>query len=100
MHLSAIPADIPDDLTVDERKLTDLPANWGEVPAPESLQEIGRSWVADRKAAILAVPSVIIPIERNHIINPAHPDSRRIRVANPEAFTFDPPMWKSTDRIF
>ena len=98
-HLRALAADIPDDVTRNEIRLTDLPPNWRELPPPESLHEIGRSWIAETKAVILAVPSVIIPIERNYIINPAHPEFRRIRVANPEAFTFDPRMWKPTDRI-
>lgn len=99
VRLRAIGADIPDDFTMDERQPSDLPANWREVPAPESLQEIGQSWIAGRRTAIVAVPSVIIPIERNYIINPAHPDFRRIRVVHQEAFSFDPRMWKSTDRF-
>ena len=100
-HLRAIAADIPDDVTRDEIRSIDLPANWRELPPPESLHEIGRLWIADTKATapILVVPSVIIPIERNYIINPAHPEFRRIRVATQKAFTFDPRMWKSTDRL-
>jgi RES domain-containing protein len=98
-HLRAIAADIPDDVSRDETRLTDLPANWRELPAPESLHEIGRSWIADANAAILVVPSVIIPGERNYIINPADPEFRRIHVTRPEAFTFDPRMWKSTDPL-
>ncbi len=50
-------------------------------------------------AAILVVPSVIIPIERNYIINPAHSDFRRLGIADPKAFTFDPRVWKSTGRL-
>lgn len=95
-HLRAIAADIPDKLSRDEIRLTDLPPNWRELPPPESLQEIGQLWIAETRAAILVVPSVVIPIERNYIINPAHPEFRGIRVANPEAFIFDPRMWKPT----
>jgi RES domain-containing protein len=38
------------------------------------------------------VPSVIVPQERNVLLNPAHPDFRRIRLGAPEPFSFDPRM--------
>jgi hypothetical protein len=38
---------------------------------------------------ILAVPSAIIPIEFNYLINPRHPDFSRISVGKPETFHFD-----------
>lgn len=99
MHLRAIAVDMPDDLTRNEIRSTDLPADWRELPPPESLHEIGRSWIAETMAAILVVPSVIIPIERNYIINPAHSDFRRLGIADPKAFTFDSRVWKSTGRL-
>lgn len=37
----------------------------------------------------LAAPSVVNPLERNVVINPMHPDFRRVRVGEIQSFTFD-----------
>lgn len=92
--LCAISADIPDDLAVHELALSELPANWREIPAPEELQELGRSWIVEGKAAILSVPSVVVPRERNYVLNPAHAGFHRIQIGEAHDFSFDPRMWK------
>lgn len=38
----------------------------------------------------LSVPSVIIPNERNYLLNPQHRDFQKIRIGQAEAFEFDP----------
>jgi len=38
----------------------------------------GRQWVLERRSAVLFVPSFVARIERNIVINPAHPESARI----------------------
>jgi len=43
---------------------------------------------------VLAVPSAIIPRERNYLLNPAHRDFKAIRIGAPEPFGLDPRMWK------
>ncbi len=70
----------------------DLTSDWRAEPAPESTQKIGDAWVAAARTAILAVPSALYPEETNYVLNPAHPDFRRIEVSSPEPFTFDPRM--------
>ena len=35
------------------------------------------------------MPGIVIPQERNLLINPAHPDSAEVRVAVIEPFRFD-----------
>ncbi len=92
--LLAISADIPDDLVVREFALLELPANWREIPAPEELQELGRSWIVEGKATMLSVPSVVVPTERNYVLNPAHPGFHRIQIGEAHDFSFDPRMWK------
>ena len=86
--LQAISADIPDDLAVRELALSELPANWRDIPSPAELQELGRAWIVERTAAILSIPSVVVPTERNYVLNPTHAGFRRIQVGKPEGFTF------------
>jgi RES domain-containing protein len=38
---------------------------------------------------VLALPSVIIPSESNFLLNPAHPDFKKISIGKPEPFVFD-----------
>ena len=97
-NLQAIPADIPDDLTVHEIALPDLPGNWRDIPAPAELQEWGRSWIVERTTTILSVPSVVIPTERHYVINPRHTSFRRIHVGKRQDFSFDPRLWKGKSR--
>ncbi|MBI5316431.1 MAG: RES domain-containing protein [Nitrospirae bacterium] len=93
-QLVAISADIPDDLRIGHIEVSDLPKNWRSYPVPEELQDFGTAWVASASTAMLVVPSAVIPDERNYLLNPAHPDFKRLRLNRPEAFHFDPRMWK------
>ncbi|MGH7824440.1 MAG: RES family NAD+ phosphorylase [Candidatus Binatia bacterium] len=92
--LVAIYADVPDGLTVETVKIDSLPKDWRRYPAPEALKDIGTSWVAKMSTAVFAVPSAVIPEERNYLINPAHRDFKRIHIRKPVRFHFDPRMWK------
>lgn len=69
-----------------------LPPDWRAEPVPESTQRIGDAWIAAARTAILAVPSALYPEETNCVLNPAHPDFRRITISESEPFAFDPRM--------
>jgi len=92
--LVSIAAEIPDDLAVHRVALADLPNGWQSFPAPAALQDLGTAWASQAVTAVLAVPSAVIPQEWNYLLNPAHPDFRRIRVLKPQAFLFDPRLFK------
>ena len=67
-----------------------LPSDWKTSPMPRSTVEIGDAWVREKRSAVLAVPSVISPAEMNFLLNPGHPDFKRIRIHRPIDFDFDP----------
>lgn len=66
-----------------------LPKGWLDYPAPGASQDTGTHWAEALISAVLAVPSAIVPIERNYILNPRHPDFKRIKVSGPFPFAFD-----------
>ncbi|MEM4846679.1 MAG: RES family NAD+ phosphorylase [Thermosphaera sp.] len=70
--------------------LDDLPENWRESPAPESVRAIGNAWAKEQASLILEVPSAVIPYESNYLLNPLHPDMSRLVIEGPEPFVFDP----------
>ena len=84
-----IEARIPKGVQIDWIKVVDLPTDWRNIAAREKLQAIGTEWARKRSAAVLAVPSAVIPAELNYLLNPLHPDFRRIRVGKPERFETD-----------
>jgi RES domain-containing protein len=74
-----------------------LPANWRVAPPTVETQKIGDDWALANESAVLAVPSAIIPEEVNYLLNPAHPDFKKIVVENPSPFTFDYRMARLSD---
>ena len=79
-----------DDALVEQVSLRNLPADWQVEPPPPSTKAIGDAWVRAMRSAVLALPSVIIPGESNYLLNPAHPDFKKISIGKPERFAFDP----------
>jgi RES domain-containing protein len=79
----------PDDLT-ETFPPGKLPPNWRVHPAPTETKEIGDRWVQERRSAVLALPSAISPADINFLLNPEHPDFKRIRIAAPIDYDFDP----------
>lgn len=73
----------------------ELPGNWKKDPSPLVIKQIGDSWVESRKSLILEVPSAIVPAEKNYLINPAHPDFRKLKIGAPTKFEFDFRLIKS-----
>lgn len=65
--------EVPDSLIV---KLNpgDLPKNWNaEVPGRET-KEIGSEWFSGGSSVAMMVPSAIVPMEYNVLLNNEHPD--------------------------
>ena len=80
---------IPEEVRIRYLKIADLPQDWRDLAAREQLQKIGTEWARKRTGAVLAVPSAVIPSESNYLLNPLHPDFKRIEIGKPEAFVTD-----------
>lgn len=63
-----------DDAFVKQIRASNLPDNWRTLAAYPSLQKIGSDWYKKRETLLLRVPSAVIPLEYNFIINTEHPD--------------------------
>lgn len=92
--LVAVPAELPADLPMSSLNASDLPRGWRKYPAPDALADLGTRWVEEGRTAILAVPSAVVPHERNYLLNPAHPRFRDIQPGKPEPLSLDSRMWK------
>ena len=85
-----IPVEIPDSVHIETIELSTLPKNWRDpAPLPARLQRTGDEWIGSKRTIVLSVPSVVVPMERNYLLNPAHPDFRKLAIGKPEKFEFD-----------
>jgi RES domain-containing protein len=67
-----------------------LPINWRDSPAPAETTAIGDRWVEGSRSAVLQLPSAVVPIEKVFLLNPEHPEYAKIKVGEPQSFSFDP----------
>ncbi len=70
--------------------LANLPRDWKANPAPDEVQSIGDEWVRSRRSAVLRVPSTLVPAENSYLLNPEHPDFKKLHFGKPLPFQFDP----------
>ncbi len=78
-----------------EDKLTEhlspksLPPHWKAEPPDLQTMQIGDEWVRAAKSVALVVPSVLSASEMNFLLNPRHPDFKKIKISEPIAYRFD-----------
>lgn len=86
--------DIPDDVFAARRIIDPCPAGWDAEPYGLPSLRAGAAWVKDGTAAVLDVPSAIVPEERNILINPRHPDAAKIKAGIVRRWLYDPRLRK------
>ena len=76
-----IPIDVPASLITE---LESPPKDWNALPFGDPGRQAGDKWAREKKSAALLVPSVVLPAERNLLINPMHPEFTRVKIHPPE----------------
>jgi RES domain-containing protein len=79
---------VPDDLHLDRVSPTDLGPDWFE--DIQATRAIGDTWLTRAATPLLAVPSAVVPETSNVLLNPAHPDAKRIVIVQSTAHVIDP----------
>lgn len=89
--LAMVSYEAPGDIPLGTRDLANLPADWRQREA--LTQQIGDEWLDGLNAALLFVPSAIVPIaegpDQNVLINHRHPAAAGIKIASIEPFELD-----------
>ena len=80
---------IPDEIEILDLPLESLPEGWDSKPPLLETQYIGDDFVLQNQALVLRVPSSIIPQEYNYLINPHHPEIKKITIISTEKLVFD-----------
>jgi hypothetical protein len=66
-----------------------LPEGWSESPAPDELKRIGDRFVREGKYLILRVPSAVLSMEWNFLVNPAHSLFAKLKAEEPVRIRMD-----------
>lgn len=90
VDLVLVPIEVPETIAMTTVLEPTLSETWRQTPAPESLQRIGEAWLVGGETAVLQVPSALVPLEYNYLINPAHKDFRSLTAGKAEPFDLDP----------
>lgn len=88
---------VPDDLW-DARTVFDPDRNTGWNARPAGLVSLdwGTSWAQDGTSLVAEVPSVIVREESNVLVNPLHPDAKRVGVRKVREWFYDPRLGPRT----
>jgi RES domain-containing protein len=85
---------VHDDINIDQVPESNLPPDWNVWPHSVATQVIGDHFIAENKCALLRVPSSVTKGDFNFLLNPFHPDFRRIQVVDSAKFPFDRRIFK------
>jgi RES domain-containing protein len=82
----------PGDVHIERVTVNQLPADWPE--RTDLTSALGDGWLSKGAAALLIVPSAIVPETFNVLLNPAHRDARRIVIVQTGDHAIDPRLLK------
>jgi RES domain-containing protein len=85
---------LPDSLTIGSTDESSLPLDWREQTLLTRAR--GDEWLRVSAAALLRVPSAIVPEAANYLLNPGHADAARIVIASAIRAAFDPRLMAFT----
>lgn len=73
-----------------------LPPDWDAKEPPDATRDLGSEWARSLRSLGFVVPSVVIPAERNVLLNPRHPRFAELLIEGPTPFAFDARMLKGS----
>jgi len=76
-----------------EPDMDELPIGWASLPADRPSMAFGTAWLQSGSHLGLIVPSAVLPLERNIVLNPRHPAMERVRIRRVMDFTYDERMF-------
>ncbi|MCR9182677.1 MAG: RES family NAD+ phosphorylase [Flavobacteriaceae bacterium] len=96
LSLAVLPKDfilleieIPDGIKIKKISPKELPENWNTFPNHPATQQTGDAFIRDCQFAVLQVPSAVVNGDFNFLLNPFHPDFKRIKITSKHPFLID-----------
>ena len=57
---------------------------------PNDTQASGSVWAEETRSLVLRVPSAVLPINYNYLVNPLHPQAKEVRIVRQIEVSLDP----------
>lgn len=80
--------EVPDNSVI-QLQIDDLPPNWKDISAPIALTQIGNEFLKKQEHLLLKVPSSIVPMDYNYLLNPQHHGMKKVKILKKKPFDFD-----------
>lgn len=88
-NYSLITLSIPDTIKTEELDKNKLTEGWDAPDTRPLTKRLGDKFLRSKTGLFLAVPSVLMPEENNFLINPLHPDIKRVKLIFKRRIYFD-----------
>lgn len=66
------------------------PDGWRGWRWSEAAQRVGTRWAEMQRSVVLEVPSAVVSLHHNYLVNPQHPAFSDLVIGGPEPFAMDP----------
>lgn len=90
--------ELPDDHTAERPRLAELPKDWDVLPPGPGSMDFGTGWARENRSLVLYVPSVLVPEERNAVVNPGHSEFAAVKMTIERDFRYDLRMFAGASR--
>jgi len=84
-----VPLELDPDEHLERIEESKLPQDWDTFPHQEETRDIGTNWSDEERSPVLEVPSAVLPLAENYLINPFHPQFHDLERGEPEPFSWD-----------
>lgn len=92
MPLKIIYLELPDDAPYYTPDI--LPEGWQSLPADRASMDFGTEWLNSLHHLGMIVPSAVMPLDQNIVINPRHSAWSKIRIIDIQEFLYDKRMFR------
>jgi RES domain-containing protein len=77
------------DTDIAEIFVKDLPVDWQNVSPPASMKQFGNVFLERGEHLLMKMPSSVVSMEHNFLVNTQHPVMKKVKVLKVEPFEFD-----------
>jgi RES domain-containing protein len=92
-NLNLVVINLPDEKSVERIDASQLSSKW--INSLEETRIFGLDWARKNTSLVLEVPSAIVPIDKNVLINPAHFLFKKIEIMDILPYNFDNRLFKT-----
>ena len=69
--------------------MSHLPETWDSWPPADATRQLGDKFIHEMKSCVLKVPSAAVKGDFNYLINPYHPDFKKLKIKSVEPYAIN-----------